>query len=195
MSIQGRGLRVDGHRAALEIAMRRRGITTIRKLLDALERAVTAESDLCEGPLALMREILEPPHCQKTHCEHHTIFGFASCAKALAPSRCRDHREYLKRREERACPACKGKGERHRRGRSQTCAQCGGTGRRKKDTRPHHFVLRCRSDDGGATCHATPAAARRDCPRPSTRDSCPMKPASGAACKTLRRLGAADMKG
>lgn len=193
MSIQGRGLRVEGHRDALEIAMRWRGITTIRKLLDALERSATAESDLCEGPLALMREILEPPCCQKTHCEHHTVFGFASCAKALAPSRCRDHREYLTRRQERACPACKGKGERHRRGNSLTCAQCGGTGRRKKDARPHHFVLQCRPD--GSKRYPTAAAARRDCPRGSMRGSCLYRSAYGAVCKTLRRLGTADTKG
>lgn len=45
--------------------------------------------------------ILEPPYCQKTHCPHHTVFGFAGCSKALVPGKCKFNLGYIKRKKER----------------------------------------------------------------------------------------------
>ena len=44
---------------------------------------------------------LEPTICQKTHCQHHTAYGFCNCGQGLVPGKCKDHREYMDRKAKR----------------------------------------------------------------------------------------------
>lgn len=46
-------------------------------------------------------DIIEPPHCQKSHCPSHTTFGFCGCSQSLVPGRCPLNLEYLKRKRDR----------------------------------------------------------------------------------------------
>jgi hypothetical protein len=101
MSISGRCWRVDARRRNLMIACRRLGIRTLSAFLDAVERRATSERQLCEGVYGDLLNILQPPGCQKTHCKHHSVFGFASCLLNRTPGRCKEHREYLERRRKR----------------------------------------------------------------------------------------------
>ena len=101
MAISGRGWRVRGRRQRLEVACRRLGIRTLVSFLDAVERRASSERQLCEGVYGELLGILEPPNCEKYHCEHHTSGGFAGCALNRTPGRCKEHREYLKRRKAR----------------------------------------------------------------------------------------------
>ena len=106
MGISGRRWRVDGRRKRLEVACRRLGIRTLASFLDAIERRASSERQLCEGVYGELLVILEPPNCEKYHCEHNTTGGFARCALNRTPGRCKDHREFLAR-----CRAAKAKAE------------------------------------------------------------------------------------
>lgn len=46
-------------------------------------------------------DVLEPPNCQKSHCQHHTTFGFCNCDEGWVPGKCKDHREYIDRKAKR----------------------------------------------------------------------------------------------
>lgn len=46
-------------------------------------------------------DIIEPPYCQKSHCEFHTAYGFCGCSKNLVPGKCKLNLDYLKRKRDR----------------------------------------------------------------------------------------------
>lgn len=54
-----------------------------------------------DGIILGVLHIIEPPYCQKSHCESHTTYGFCGCSKGLVPGRCPLNLEYLRRKRER----------------------------------------------------------------------------------------------
>lgn len=98
------------YRHRLEVAIKRfvfRGrhnkgqrIESASELITALEARASSEKEL--RPLfRTMARLLSPPSCEHDHCELHTTYGYCNCAHDRAPSRCPEHRKYLKRRRER----------------------------------------------------------------------------------------------
>ncbi len=46
-------------------------------------------------------DVLEPPNCQKSHCQYYTTSGFCNCSEGRVPGKCKEHREYLDRKAKR----------------------------------------------------------------------------------------------
>ena len=70
----------------LEKTLKRRGITDAKL------------SDVCD----VLLNYLEPKSCQMSHCESHGVDGFCCCCENLVPSKCKKHRDFLKRCKKRA---------------------------------------------------------------------------------------------
>jgi len=45
--------------------------------------------------------VLEPPNCQKSHCQYHTTAGFCNCSENRIPGKCREHMKYMDRKAKR----------------------------------------------------------------------------------------------
>lgn len=71
-------------------------IRSINDLFDAIEKHQTTEKVLRRFFYHLCG-MLEPPSCQKTHCQYHTAFSFCNCADGRVPGKCKEHRKYIKR--------------------------------------------------------------------------------------------------
>ncbi len=75
-----------------------RPIVTVEDLLDAFTLRATTERQMRD----LIREmcnLLEPPGCYKSHCPHNTTYSFCQCSLNKVPGRCKEHREYVKRKK------------------------------------------------------------------------------------------------
>lgn len=78
-----------------------RSIKTVKDLIDALEKRATTEKQL-RDLFGIIYHLLEPPGCQKSHCKSYGgSFAYCNCAKGEVPGKCKEHREYLKRKRER----------------------------------------------------------------------------------------------
>jgi hypothetical protein len=77
-----------------------RKINNVKDLFDAIEKRQTTEKEL-RSFFDHLCSMLEPPCCQKSHCQYHTAFSFCNCADGRVPGKCKDHREYIKRRKAR----------------------------------------------------------------------------------------------
>ena len=70
-------------------------------LKDTLIKRGITDSRLCDI-YNMMLTHLEPKGCKMYHCEYHGVDGFCNCCKNLVPSKCKKHREFLKRCKNRA---------------------------------------------------------------------------------------------
>lgn len=71
-----------------------RKIVSATDLLDAMETRSTTEKEL--RPLFKeMSMSLEPPNCEKGHCEKHSEYAFCGCTGGKVPGRCKEAKEYL----------------------------------------------------------------------------------------------------
>jgi hypothetical protein len=68
-----------------------------------IKRGIT-DTKLC-GIYSVLLHYLEPKSCQMYHCEHYGIDGFCNCCKNLVPSKCKKHRDFLKRCKAKAVKA------------------------------------------------------------------------------------------
>ena len=68
-----------------------------------IKRGITDKS--LDGIVWTLISILEPPGCQRTHCESFTTCGFCYCSKGLLPNKCMIHRKYMSDRRKRATVA------------------------------------------------------------------------------------------
>lgn len=70
-------------------------------LFKTLERRGISDSELNKITWLLLAH-LEPPSCQKGHCEHYGgQSAFCDCSLGRIPGRCKENREFIKRRAER----------------------------------------------------------------------------------------------
>jgi hypothetical protein len=75
---------------------------SIAQLLHTLEKRGMTDHTMNNIVWTLISH-LEPPGCRMSHCEHYGNSGApCNCSLERIPGRCKDYREYLKRREERA---------------------------------------------------------------------------------------------
>lgn len=75
-----------------------RPIVSINDLLNAITLRATTEIQMREV-VRVICGLLEPPACQKCHCSHHTTYSFCDCSVNKVPGRCKEHREYIKRKK------------------------------------------------------------------------------------------------
>lgn len=68
-----------------------------------IRRGIT-DTKLCDVYNILIH-YLEPKSCQMSHCEDHGVAGFCNCCKNIVPSKCKKHRDFLKRCKSRAVKA------------------------------------------------------------------------------------------
>ena len=73
----------------------------LRNLENIMVKRGTTDTKLCDF-YDMMLSYLEPGSCRMYHCESHGVDGFCNCCINLVPSKCKKHREFLKRCKERA---------------------------------------------------------------------------------------------
>lgn len=81
-------------------ALEYRGLPVPQDIINYMGKRATSDRML-DGIICGVLDIIEPPYCQKSHCESHTPYGFCGCSKSLVPGKCPLNREYLKRKKER----------------------------------------------------------------------------------------------
>ncbi len=81
-------------------AVEYRGVSVPKDLMDVIAKRASSDRQL-DKILLSMLEVLEPPFCQKSHCPHHTTYGFAGCSKSIVPGKCPINLEYLGRKREK----------------------------------------------------------------------------------------------
>lgn len=89
-------------------ALKYRGIDhekiDLRNLENILVKRGITDTKLC-NIYDMLLSYLEPKNCQMCHCESHGIDGFCNCCENLVPSKCKKHRDFLKRCKDRAIKA------------------------------------------------------------------------------------------
>ena len=93
--------RIERLKKALEYRKINPEKINVYDLKDTLIRRGITDSKLCEF-YDMMLSYLEPKGCQMYDCESHRVDGFCNCCENLVPSKCKKHREFLKRCKERA---------------------------------------------------------------------------------------------
>jgi hypothetical protein len=81
-------------------ALQYRKLPFPKEIIDYMGKRATSDRSL-DGIICNILNIIEPPYCQKSHCEHHTTYGFCGCSKNLVPGKCKLNLEYLKRKKEK----------------------------------------------------------------------------------------------
>lgn len=71
-----------------------------KEIIDYMGKRANSDRSLDEIILNVL-EIIEPPYCQKRHCEYHTSYGFCGCSQGLVPGKCKLNLDYLKRKRDR----------------------------------------------------------------------------------------------
>lgn len=81
-------------------ALEYRGLSFPQEIINVMGKRAKSDREL-DSIINSVCEILEPPSCKKSHCPHHTSFGFCGCSLALVPGKCKLNIDYLKRKKER----------------------------------------------------------------------------------------------
>lgn len=82
------------------IALQYRNLPFPQQIIDYMGKRATSDRDL-DAIIHGVLQIIEPPYCSKSHCPHHTTYGFCGCSQSLVPGKCKLNLEYLKRKRER----------------------------------------------------------------------------------------------
>ena len=89
----------------LSYSLRRKGINPEAMSLNKLNSLLVKRGITDRQLSNIMQEIInliEPPQCEKTHCEHYGGQSyFCCCKKQKIPGNCKEHRAFLKRRAEK----------------------------------------------------------------------------------------------
>lgn len=93
--------RIDRLKTALEYRKINSRKIDIHDLKNILIRRGISDRKLCDIYDKIL-SYLEPKGCQMFHCESYGVDGFCGCYKNLVPSKCKKHREFLKRCKKRA---------------------------------------------------------------------------------------------
>lgn len=81
-------------------ALTYRGLPVPQDIINYMGKRANSDRAL-DGIILGVLNIIEPPYCQKLHCESHTTYAFCGCSKGLVPGKCPLNLEYLKRKRER----------------------------------------------------------------------------------------------
>lgn len=84
----------------LRQALKFRGLPFPEEIIKTIGKRATSDRSL-DNIIHSVCEILEPPHCQKSHCPHFTSYAFCGCSQNLVPGRCPLNLTYLKNKKER----------------------------------------------------------------------------------------------
>lgn len=84
----------------LKKAMEYNGVSLPDGFVSKIAKRAKTDGQVDSIALSLIA-VLEPPYCKKSHCPHHTTYGFAGCSKSLVPGKCKLNLEYIQRTAER----------------------------------------------------------------------------------------------